>query len=221
VLREGRSVESELFLRHKLGYRIPVHVYAFPLRDPMGEIVGVGEVLDPSEVGQESPAWLGHSDREFELATGLGAVQETRERMKALLQSRSATTSAVILIELTEMNALLKHGGSGMLHQAIRVLAKSVAKLLPPRNHVGCWSDWRLVALVPDCTSTMLADIRLTLAGVGSSCAVKWWGDRVEMAIHAAALYGDPSKNVDQLIQELELELSRTSEEKSEPCSSS
>ena len=221
VLREGRSVEADLFLRHKLGHRIRVHVYAFPLRDAMGEIVGVGEVLDPSELVQESPAWLGHSDREFELATGLAAVQETRDRVKALLQSRSATTSAIILIELTELHALLKHGGSGMLHQAIRVLAKSVAKLLPPRNHVGCWSDWRLIALVSDCTSEMLSQIRITLAGVGSSCAVKWWGDRVEMAIRAAAVYGDPSKDVDQVIHELEQELLKTSERKSEPCSSS
>jgi PAS domain S-box-containing protein len=56
VLREGRSVEADLFLRHKLGHRIPVHVYAFPLRDSMGEVIGVGEVLDPAEVAQESPA---------------------------------------------------------------------------------------------------------------------------------------------------------------------
>jgi hypothetical protein len=56
---------------------------------------------------------------------------------------------------------------------------------------------------------------------VGSSCAVKWWGDRVEMAIRSAAAYGDPSKDVDQLIGELEQELSKASEGKCEPCSSS
>jgi PAS domain S-box-containing protein len=221
VLRDGRSVEADLYLRHKLGHRIPVHVYAFPLRDSMGEVVGVGEVLNPGEIAQESPAWLGHSDREFELATGLAATQESRERVKALLRSRSATTSAVILIELTELNALLKHGGAGMLHQAIRMLAKTVAKLLPPRNHVGCWTDWRLIALVQECTAEMLADARISLAGVGSSCAVKWWGDRVEMGIRSAATYGDPSKDVDQLIGGLEQELSKASEGKCEPCSSS
>jgi PAS domain S-box-containing protein len=221
VLREGRSVEADLFLRHKLGHRLPVHVYAFPLRDSMGEVIGVGEVLDPAEVAQESPAWLGHSDREFELATGLAATQESRERVKALLRSRLASTSAVILIELTELNALLKHGGTGMLHQAIRMLAKTVAKLLPARNHVGCWTDWRLIALVPECTAEMLANTKVSLAGVGSSCAVKWWGDRVEMGIRSAAAYGDPSKDVDQLIGELEEELAKASGRKSEPCSSS
>ena len=221
VLREGRAVEADLFLRHKLGNRVPVHVYAFPLRDSSGEIAGVGEVLDAAETPQESPAWIGHSDREFELATGLAATQDTRERVRALLHSRSATTSAVVLIELSELNALLKHGGSGMLHQGIRVLAKTVAKVLPPRNHVGCWTDWRLIALVPDCTADMLSDIKSSLAGVGSTCAVKWWGDRVEMVIRSAATFGDPSKDVDALIGGLEQELAGASERKSEPCSSS
>jgi len=220
VLREGRPVQADLFLRHKLGHRVPVHVYAFPLRNAMGEVAGVGEVLDPGETLQENPAWVGHSDREFELATGLAATEESRDRLKALLHSRSASTTAVILIELSELNALLKHGGSGMLHRAIRVLAKTVARLLPSRNHVGCWTDWRLIAFVPDCTPEMLEDIRLQLAGVGSSCAVKWWGDRVEMNIRSAATYGSPSKDADVLIGELELQLKMASARKSEPCSS-
>src|SRR5208282_1053776 len=33
VLRDGRAVVAELYLRHKDGHRLPVHVDAFPLRD--------------------------------------------------------------------------------------------------------------------------------------------------------------------------------------------
>src|ERR1700692_4337333 len=38
VLRDGRAVVAELFLRHKHGHRIPIHVFAFSLRDAMGEM---------------------------------------------------------------------------------------------------------------------------------------------------------------------------------------
>ena len=47
VLRDGRAVAADLFLRHKDGHRLPVHVDAFPLRDSMGEMRGVGEILIP------------------------------------------------------------------------------------------------------------------------------------------------------------------------------
>ena len=47
VLRDGRPVTDELFLRHKDGHLTPVHIFAFPVRDGAGEIRGVGEILDP------------------------------------------------------------------------------------------------------------------------------------------------------------------------------
>jgi len=207
VLRDGRAVAAELFLRHKQGHRVPVHVSAFALRDAMGEVRGVGEIFDPTNANHESTGWAGHSDREFEMATGLSAVEESVEQLHTLLAARTAATSAVILIEMTEQQELCQHGGTAMLAQATRVLAKTVAALLPSRNYVGCWSDWRLIAIVPECKSEMLEKLKSTLAGVGSSCAVKWWGDRVVVRIRAAACCVDPEQSVDELIQGLEREM--------------
>ena len=42
VLRNGRPVAAGLFLRHKLGHRMPIHVFAFPLRDFNGRNEGRG-----------------------------------------------------------------------------------------------------------------------------------------------------------------------------------
>jgi PAS domain S-box-containing protein len=209
VLRDGQGVAADLFLRHKDGHRIPVHVFAFPLRDASGEMRGAAEILDATRGEPESPGWAGHSEREFEMATGLPAVQESTEQLEAVLRSRSASSSALILIEMSEQQAILRHGGTAMLHQAIRVLAKTISGFLPARNYVGCWSDWRLIAIVPECKPETLETLKATIAAVGSSCAVKWWGDRVVLGIRAAANYVDPSQTVDALIEELEQELKR------------
>lgn len=207
VLKEGKPVESDLYLLHRLGHRIAVHINAFALRNAMGELEGAGEIFTV----QEGSAWTGHSDHEFEIATGLAAVEATKADVEKLLLSRSATSSAIILIGIEKLDALLRHGGSGMLHQAIRVLAKTVSGLMPPGHRVGCWSDWRLVALAPDCTPEKLNELKRSLNDIGSSCAVKWWGDRVKIAIRAVACYGDPSQNVDTLMAKLEQELAASS----------
>ena len=89
-----------------------------------------------------------------------------------------ASASALILIDMSEHQAILQHGGTAMLHQAIRVLAKRL-RACACRAYIGCWSDWRLVAIVPECSAETLEGLKSKLAGVGSSCAVKWWGDRV------------------------------------------
>jgi PAS domain S-box-containing protein len=207
VLRDGRAVAAELFLRHKDGHRAPVHVAAFPLRDSMGEMRGVGEIFGAWPGKREATNWAGHSDREFEMATGLPAVDESREHLQAELRSRAASSSALILIEMSEHLAIQKHGGAAMLHQALHILAKTVAGLLPPRHYIGCWNDWRLVAIVPGCSSEALTALQSQLAAVGSSCAVKWWGDRVVVGIRTVARHLDPSQTVDTLIQGLEQEL--------------
>jgi PAS domain S-box-containing protein len=207
VLRDGRPVAAGLFLRHKLGHRVPIHVLAFPLRDSMGGMRGVGEILYPSHGGREGPAWSGRSDREFEISTGLPAVAESLQQLRSLLQSPSASSSALVLIEMSEQRAILQHGGTAMLHQALRTLAKTIAGLLPERHFVGCWSDWRLIAIVPGCKAESIETLRSTLAGVGSACAVKWWGDRLVVETRAAARLVDSSQTLDVLIQRLEQDL--------------
>jgi PAS domain S-box-containing protein len=214
VLRDGRPVAAELFLRHKYGHRTPIHVLAFPLRDSMNEMRGVGEIFEPSHGRNESNAWAGHSNHEFELATGLPALAESREHLQTLLHSRVASSSAVILIEMSEQHAIQQHGGTAMLHQALRVLAKTVAGLLPSHKYVGCWSDWRLIAIVPECKAETIEALKLQLASVGSSCSVKWWGDRLAVGIRAAARLVDPSQTVDALVQGLEQDLEHTANEK-------
>jgi PAS domain S-box-containing protein len=214
VLRDGTSVAADLFLRHKAGHRLPLRVFAFPLRNPDGHLRAVGEIFEPAQPRQESSAWLGHSDREFEMATGLPAVEESRDQLRLLLLSRSAASSALLLIEMTEHDSILQHGGAPMLHQAIRVLARTVAGLLPARNFVGCWNDWRLLAIVPECNAQRLEQLRATLAQVGSSCALKWWGDRVTIGMRLAARIVDPAANSESLIHLLELELKQAADRK-------
>ena len=213
VLRDGRAVGAELFLRHKEGHRTPIHVFAFPVARFAGRNEGVGEIFDPSHGKQESPVWAGHTGREFEMATGLPAVEESKEQLQTLLRSGSPSSSAVILIEISEQHAILQHGGAALLHQAIRVLAKTVAGLLPPHHYVGCWSDWRLLAIVPRCQLETLKALKSKLAGVGSSCAVKWWGDRLTVGMCAAGRLADSSQTVDALIEQLKQDLKNTTED--------
>ena len=207
VLRDGRAVVADLYLRHKEGHRVPVHVDAFPLRDSIGEVRGVAEILDVSQGKQEVTNHPLHSEREFEIAAGLPAVAESREHLRMMLQSPYASSSALILIEISKHDTILQHGGTAMLRQAIRVLARTIAGLLPPRSYVGCWSDERLVALVPECNHQTIEELKAKLARIGSSCAVKWWGDRVMVGIGAAARFLDSSQSVDALIQSLQQDL--------------
>src|SRR5438552_823274 len=53
-MRSGRVVESDLFLRHKNGYQIPVRVKASPIRNTHGTIIGAAEVFEESALGRSN-----------------------------------------------------------------------------------------------------------------------------------------------------------------------
>jgi len=50
TLRDGRLRQADVFLHHRDGHRVPVHVRVFPLRDDHGRATGVAELfVDVSE----------------------------------------------------------------------------------------------------------------------------------------------------------------------------
>ncbi len=46
TIADGQRREAEIYLRHKLGHRLPVSVRATPIRDSAGNIVGAVEVFN-------------------------------------------------------------------------------------------------------------------------------------------------------------------------------
>lgn len=201
VLRDGRAVDSELYLLHKQGHRLPMRVAAFPLRDGEGTLRGVGELFEPLAAATENPLHL-HGEHEFELAAGLPSIEESWTHVR-----HTAASSALILIDVRERDAVLQHGGAAMLHQSIRVLARTISVLLPPERYLGCWSHARMLAVVPECSPENLHTIEQNLNGVGSSSVVKWWGDRVAVGIRVAAAILESKQSGEELVHSLEQQL--------------
>src|SRR5690348_6753993 len=50
TMRDGRPREVQLYMRHKLGHRIPVRVQSMAVRNDQGSIVGAAELFEPMAV---------------------------------------------------------------------------------------------------------------------------------------------------------------------------
>ena len=46
TMRDGQFREADVFLLHRAGYRLPVHVRAVPIRNRHGSIIGAAESFD-------------------------------------------------------------------------------------------------------------------------------------------------------------------------------
>jgi len=52
ALNRASPCETEAYLQHKLGHRIPVRIKSWPLRNRQGELIGAVEVFRPTVVGR-------------------------------------------------------------------------------------------------------------------------------------------------------------------------
>ena len=48
AIRDGKALQAQISLRHKTGHRVPVQLWAFPIRNAEGAIIGVAESFEKS-----------------------------------------------------------------------------------------------------------------------------------------------------------------------------
>jgi PAS domain S-box-containing protein len=214
VLRDGRPVAAEMFLRHKDGHRAPVHVEAFPLRDATGGICAVAQILDHQRGKLEVACWPGRPDHPLEGPSALPSMEATRERLLQEITSPASQNTALLLLEMRELSSIMQHGGAALVRRALPVLAKTVAEFMPPRAFIGYWSAERLLVCIPECSRRFLEDLLEKLAGAGTACEVKWWGDRLPIRARAVARFAQPELPAEAQILALELQLTSAAKKK-------
>jgi PAS domain S-box-containing protein len=176
-LRDGKQTEAVLFARHKDGHRIPVHVRSMPLCDAQGKIVAIAELFqhqaESSSVGFPSPP----------SADGLNGPSIAATETYLNLKLRSPEGLAVFLVELLDKEAMIKLRGREMVYAMTRTMIHTVADLISVPHFLGRWHGDRFLVVVPNSTEESFQELLGELEGVGNSCSVTWWGDRVSARV--------------------------------------
>jgi hypothetical protein len=48
AIQDGKALQAQILLRHKTGHRVPVQLWAFPIRNAEGAIIGAAESFEES-----------------------------------------------------------------------------------------------------------------------------------------------------------------------------
>jgi len=203
VVREGQPAESRLLLRHKQGHRVPVLVRALPLRDEEGHITAIAEVFQEETVGPDGLCWITENIDRFDPQMGLPSVAASRAQLQISL-AQNLNESAAFMIELERLHEMAVHRGREMTNVAMRALAQTLSRMLTMPHYLGCWTDSRLLAVVPHCARERMALIRHQLEEAGSTCHVVWWGERVPLRAKATATLLQSHETIDSTLARLE-----------------
>jgi diguanylate cyclase (GGDEF)-like protein/PAS domain S-box-containing protein len=216
TMRNGQPQEVELYLRHKLGQRIPVRVRAIPLKDTQGNIIGAAESFEEPHTGsRHDRRSKGEPAHNLDNATGLPGSSSSALSLQLYLSGfvQHFVAFSVLRIHADHVNGFMAKHGSIAAEQLLNVLAQTLRSGLRPVDFLGCWADQEFLAILPIHRTRALVRTAERLRAVASRSAITWWGDHLSLTLSIGATTVQPGDSVDDLLARADKALDQCVEE--------
>ncbi|HXY26454.1 MAG TPA: PAS domain S-box protein [Candidatus Acidoferrum sp.] len=182
VLREGKTSDAQVSLRHKSGHRVLVRLHAAPIRAAHGGVIGVVESFE------EVFAITDLTERQSKLAA-YGCLDEVS----------GVLNHAMMHSHLREAQ-IQSRNGIGAVAAVLWVVGQTLEDSLRPTDFVGRWNENEFLALLMECGEEEAVKAGERLRKMVNQSKVEWWGDLLDMAISVGAASARTADTVEVIL---------------------
>jgi PAS domain S-box-containing protein/diguanylate cyclase (GGDEF)-like protein len=192
TLDDGVGRQPKMYLRHKQGHRVPVHLRTAALRDANGHVVAGVEWFTEEKSLEDSlgPAErsMARPDREHP------EMVRSKMYMEALLQrslealAQEKRPFGVLLVKADQWEGLRKTHGQDAASSMLRVVEETLLYTLGPSDALGLWDEGEFLVVMPEATARGLELDADLLRGMVASAQFRWWGDRMPLTVSLGGL---------------------------------
>jgi diguanylate cyclase (GGDEF)-like protein/PAS domain S-box-containing protein len=204
VVREGKPMGAQVSLRHKSGHRVPVQLWAFPIRDARGAIVGAAQSFE------ETVAVADWDRRQTKLATygcldhasgvlNHGMVQAHLRENLGMFAEQPVPFS-ILCIEIDNLGKIQARDGPGAIAAVLRVVGQTLENSLRPTDFLGRWQENEFLAILTECNESESARAAERLRRMVSTSKIQWWGDFLSVTISVGATSVKPGDTAEGMI---------------------
>ncbi len=163
TIEDGQRRESEIFLRHKLGHRIPVSVRAAPIADSQGKIVGAVEVFSDISAKKHMERRVGElEDLVFlDPLTGVPNRRYIELKVKQSLQEveQFGRKIGLLMVDVDRFKQVNDEHGHEIGDRALKTMCRTVQHNLRSGNVLGRWGGEEFLVIV---AGTSMEGLRAT-----------------------------------------------------------
>ncbi len=202
-MRDGKARETDVYLLHKEGQRIPVRVYAFPLRNQDGAITGCAECFAPRTVLPAAPLYTPPTggmttDEGTDLPDRAGILGWLAAALRDF--EKTGARFAVLRIAVDDLDDLLHKDGRKAVDTVLYATGQTLRANVGPADMVGKWSADSFMVVLAGCTGPALARAAETFSRLTRAEGVPWWGDRLSAAVSMGGTVVRPEDTPDSLV---------------------
>jgi diguanylate cyclase (GGDEF)-like protein/PAS domain S-box-containing protein len=205
ALHDGRPVEAVTFLHSKSGYRTQVHIWAIPLRNKNGSIIGIIQTFE-GEFDAHGPhsSELRMKERGFlDEVTGLPnqAIMQSHLRETLGTFNEFQIPFGIAFLSADDLASFRARYGLGAARSILQVLARTLKNTVWPTDIVGTWSDNQFLVILMGCKEEALQAVSGRMLRMLSNATIKWWGEELAMAISIGCAGAQPGDTVESILQ--------------------
>ncbi len=189
VMQDGRPRECTIFLRHRQGHRVPVHVRSRAIHDAQGASIGAVEIFEeavaPARGALSALQPFGCLDATTCAVNRKYGEMRVRQSLEAL--DLFEIPFGWLRVGLDGAEALEHRGGHGIVDAALQVIAATLDRNLGSFDVLTRWDRTEFRIEVSHCSRLELADLAEKLLTLVRASSLEWWGDRLRVGISIAA----------------------------------
>ena len=205
VLHDAKPVEATVYLHHKAGHRLFVHLWVLPLRDEHGSVIGTVQCFE-SRVPNPDRRSVGVNAGFFDSVTGVcnHAMMQARLREVQTTFCELNIPFGLLCIQLHGMDHFRANYGPEAENSILRVAAQTIVNSLRPTDYVGRWASDQFLAILTGCRPTALDAIADRIGRMVASGGIEWWGEELRLAVTVLKILPQSGEHLDSLVKRIE-----------------
>jgi diguanylate cyclase (GGDEF)-like protein/PAS domain S-box-containing protein len=208
AIREGKPTGAVVSLRHKQGHRVSVRLYAAPIRDSHGSVIGAAESFEETST---SSSWIQRNSKLAEY----GCIDEVsgvlnhemlqlRLRETLTMFAEKPVPFSILCIAIDHFDELRQRHGPAVAAPILGVVGLTLENSLRPTDFLGRWQDNEFLAILIECGADGLAASSERLRRMLSEAEVVWWGDTLKITGSLGGCAARPGDDIDSIIVRVE-----------------
>ena len=203
AIQNAHPAEADGYVHHKEGHRIPVHVWAVPVRDAHGSMIGAVESFEDTHQTED------REHREDSLKNSGCLDEVTGIASHAIMQSHLRETLGtfaelhvpfgVLYFRLEGLDLFRANLGAEAASGMLRIVANTLELAVWRTDHVGRWGDDQFMVILNGCTTDALRSVGDRIGRMLASDGIEWWGEKRSLTVsigRAAAQFGDTAESI-------------------------
>jgi diguanylate cyclase (GGDEF)-like protein/PAS domain S-box-containing protein len=187
TVQDGQAREGDVFVKHREGHRIPVHIRVSPIFDTDGTIIGAVETFSDNSA---KIAALERANQLEQIAyldalTGLGnrryAEMTLEQHFEAFQQHGSSF--AVLFCDIDHFKLVNDRWGHHAGDSVLRMIAQTLTHNLRSYDFVARWGGDEFLLIVPEANEADVGRVARRCLDLVRTSHLTWNGDQVSVTM--------------------------------------